>query len=393
MMSRSRRNFLVSVSAGLGLIGAGLFGWRALRSREGVSLTTLMQIERHQKELGLAAELHFSGRASPLAAYQSAHGEVDPRSFFPNSNDPFAIDDDLTLGDGGYSLQVRDRGMQGIFPAGNDAPYALNMIPFGVAMDGVILDPSGPWYDGGSADPTNAFDRECSGWEYEVMHPTVADLVGVAKDLVGHVQPSGMFHYHGYPELLALLLGSVSPAGTKLMGFSADGFPVTDYRAREPETGVDRFFFSGYVQREGVRQALEGTNPILNPGGHYDGLFVQDYVHDVARKDALIRSHLERGQSYHGLTADHLDRGLATYTILDVRNGTKADGRYGVEHYPDSVWHYVLTPDWPYIPRCFAFQPSESFADVIPLRRRMQLYENCEGKSVAVHQSEGRQPY
>jgi hypothetical protein len=40
-----------------------------------------------------------------------------------------------------------------------------------------------------------------------------------------HVQPNGMYHYHGIPEGLVTKLGNGNKAMT-LIGWAADGFPI-----------------------------------------------------------------------------------------------------------------------------------------------------------------------
>lgn len=153
----------------------------------------------------------------------------------------------------------------GVIPDDSNHPWSLNMIPFGVAVEGSIMDPSGPWYDGGPADPNNPFDRKCTGWEYEVTHPDVMKLVGVPAELHGHVQPGGIFHYHGYPSAMIAVVRGNAPAetGPIIVGYSADGFPVIDYKIVSSD-GIEWIFVSGYVLREGRRQALELTNPTMD---------------------------------------------------------------------------------------------------------------------------------
>lgn len=271
------------------------------------------------------------------------------------------------------------------------------MIPFGVAIDGSILDPSGPWYDGGPADPNNPFDRVCSGWEYEVNHPVVADLVGVPSNIRGHVQPGGMFHYHGYPApmIAAARAAKDNGAGIILVGYSGDGFPIIDHRLTTPD-GRDVVLVSGYVLRSGTRQPVARTNPELVPGGSYDGLYVQDYVFDPAMKRDRLEHLRTEGATWFGTT-------LAQTTViqmLDARNGLVlgSDLQHLTGH-PKPHYAYVLTPDWPEIPRNFAFEPDDSFKAIIPFNvtglgarlaallgadvpeGRRAIYDNCGGKA------------
>jgi hypothetical protein len=351
----------------------------------------------------------FSGRAAPLGIM------IDPRTarevhiydYFPNKHDPFGINAGLELGESGYELKTIDRALSGIIPSAADAPWALNMIPFGVASDGSMIDPSGPWYDGGAADPNNPFDRNCTGWEYEVLHPVVRQLVGMPDAAPGHVQSGGLFHYHGYPELLIANLRAKTPAslqssGAMAVGFSADGYPIIDYviGAATPQQGPALFLFSAYVLREGARSALERTNPAYTPSCKYDGLYVQDYVFDPNRKAAQIEDALAARGEYEGMRADDVRAGRAAYVLLDERNGYVLRGpRQTLKGYPAAHYAYVLTPDWPQVPRMFAFEPDESFRQIIPFETmqgpagRKTLYDNCPSQLRDVHVWEGRSPH
>jgi hypothetical protein len=308
----------------------------------------------------------FSGPAFPPEIL------VDPRdgariayhAAFPNDHDPFAIDTSLRLGESGFALRVTDRGLTGLLPTA-ETPWLPNMIPFGVAIDGSLLDPSGPWYDGGPADPENPFDRTCSGWEYEVNHPLVADLVGVPDLIRGHVQPGGLFHYHGYPApmVAAARDWEGNAVGVMALGYSADGFPIIDHLLTATD-GRRVVFVSGFVLREGPRHAVARTDPARVPDGEFDGLFVQDYVYDPETKIAQMKSAAIAGESWFGLdlSAD------VDIRVLDARNGVVLGSALPVlPGYPEPHYAYVLTPDWPEIPRLFAFEPDDSFKAIIPM--------------------------
>lgn len=357
----------------------------------------------------------FAGRAAPTEILTDPETgvRVRIRDLFPGRAAPFPIDDRLQLGDGGWGLRCVDRAGMGLSPSHDNAAWAMNMIPFGVLLDGSIIDPSGPWYDGGAADPRNPFDRSCTGWEYEVMHPAVSAVVGIPAAIPGHVQPSGMFHYHGYPALLVAALRDHARAtgrhgGPLLLGFSADGFPILDHRWRESRDGHRHFRFSSYVLRDGPREALPLTNPERPPPGAFDGLFVQDYAFDPQRKRARIEAALERGETYCGLTARDMRLGRASYALLDRYNG----GFFReLEGYGGDVWGYALTPDWPMIPRLFAFEPDISFRNIIPFEARRSaalgrisralglnpgrraLYDNCPASLQDMRAWHGRPRY
>lgn len=359
----------------------------------------------------------FAGVAAPqnLEFFDTEAGvRHRVHDLFPRYNCPFAIDTSKQLGPGGYALCVEDRTLEGVVPMPAAPLWALNMIPAGVAIDGAPLDPSGPWYDGGAPDPGNPFDRACSGWEYDPIHPTVSALVGVSSQVRGHVQPgpggwpgsAGQFHYHGGPGLMLANLRYARTARQAaqplVTGYSADGYWIIDGVIPPQVTSRRKalHFFSGYVLRQGTRTALPHTNPALVPAGTYDGTYVQDWVYDPAAKRALIDAALARDGSYLGLTRAELRAGTAEYALLDPRNGAVTVG-FRLPGAPSLTYVYVMTPDWPEIPRWFATEPSAAFRNnIIPLTApaggppaRQQLYDACGGDPHEVHRWLGRPPY
>lgn len=334
---------------------------------------------------------------------------------YPSDRCPFAIDTAKQLGAGGYALSVTDRTLAGTVPGPGDGPWPLNMVPFGVAIDGAMLDPSGPWYDGGPADPDNPFDRACSGWEYDPIFPVVSALVGISAEVRGHVQPgpgarpgsAGLFHYHGLPGVmlanLRLALTDAERRQALVVGYSADGFWVLDAEVPASATtgGKRLHLFSGYVLREGTRAAVPHTNSALVPPGAYDGLYNQDWRFDPEQKRALIEATLRDHSEYLGLHREELDAGRAEFGLLDERNGLVTD-RIVLTGAPARTYVYVLTRDWPEVPRWFAFEPSPSFRqNIIPFTApsglgppgRQQLYTNCSSDLAEVHQWSGHAPY
>jgi hypothetical protein len=361
-------------------------------------------------------ERSFSGVAAPQnlelwdSTTQSRRSLFD---MFPSQHDPFAINAQAELGPGGYALRTVDRASTGDAPAADVQKRPLCMIPFGVALDGALIDPSGPWYDGGTPDPQNPFDRKCSGWEYDPVFASVGELVGVPPDVRGHVQPGaggqkgsrGQFHYHGVPRvMLANLRAALSDAEKTtalVVGYSADGFLIIDdtVPAVATSTGKRLHLFSGYVLRSGSRTAVPHTNPALVPAGDHDGTFVQDWVHDPSAKRALIEAALANDGQYLGLSASDRTSGAADYALLDDRNGMSSKG-LALPGVARDTYVYVLTQDWPEVPRWFALAPSDSFKAVIPFASsamgppgRQQLYDACPASLADVHQWDGLAPY
>lgn len=186
---------------------------------------------------------------------------------------------------------------------------ALGLNPFGVAINGVIFDP-------GAAEWWNR-DRR-SGWQYEPM----SDAVNLGEDMNNaHVQPNGAYHYHGIPTGLLNLLTGGKPKMV-LVGWAADGFPIYGpwgvSQAKNANSELKKIK-SSYQLKKGIRRS--------GPGGRYDGTFVEDYEYVAG--------------------AGQLD---------------ECNGRYGVTpEFPDGIYHYYLTEEFPFIPRQFRGTPDSSF--------------------------------
>jgi len=185
----------------------------------------------------------------------------------------------------------------------------LGMNLFGVALNGVPFDP-------GAAEYWNR-DRN-SGWQYEALSGKI-DLGLDASN--AHVQPNGAYHYHGVPVALLARLSGRKKQMT-LVGYAADGFPVYAlYGYSEPDSsGSDvRKLDSSYRLKKGTRPN--------GPGGRYDGSFVEDYEYVEGAGD------------------------------LDECNG-----REGVTpERPDGTYYYVLTAEFPFIPRSLRGESDPSF--------------------------------
>ena len=198
-------------------------------------------------------------------------------------------------------------------PTAGPAPLQMDLSAFGVALNGIPFDPSGPYWRG---------DRH-SGWQFEAMSPAVRGHLGLDCNHA-HVHAEGIYHYHGPPSKL---LGSLNMSGGPpnrmvFVGFAADGFPIYwRWGHLVPDDPASPLveLRSGYVQRTGTRNG--------GPGGRHDGTFTEDYVYEGGRG------------------------------LLDPLNG-----RVGVTpEWPSGIFHYILTDTFPWIPRFFRGQPHPSF--------------------------------
>ena len=195
-------------------------------------------------------------------------------------------------------------------PTRSDRRRPAMGMPFGVALNGVPFDPgAAEWWRG---------DHD---WQYEPLGGAV-DLGLDANH--AHVQPTGSYHYHGLPTGLLEARKSDDRPMT-LLGYAADGYPI--YGPLGPSDAADiesepKRLTSSYRLRKGTRP--DGRD---GPGGVYDGSFVQDWEHVAGAGD------------------------------LDEFNG-----RVGpTPEYPEGTFHYIITDDFPLIPRLFRGEPDASF--------------------------------
>lgn len=128
-----------------------------------------------------------------------------------------------------------------------------------------------------------------------------------------HVQPGGVYHYHGMPEGLIKKLNKGK--AMTLVGWAADGFPIYaryGYSQASHATSEIKIIQSSY------RIKLE---PMVNRPAtslYPMGTFVQDYEY------------------------------VASLGDLDECNG-----RVGVTpEFPNGIYHYYATDSYPYLPRC-----------------------------------------
>lgn len=191
-------------------------------------------------------------------------------------------------------------------------PTALQLGNFGVAVNGIPIDPGAAEFWRG---------QRGSQWQYAVIDGKI-DL-GLDHNNA-HVQPTGAYHYHGRPvELIESLRERARKAGKNmtLIGYAADGYPLYDCELLE-EDGQKKRLQASYELKAGTRPA--GNR---GPGGKYDGTFIADWEYKAGSGD------------------------------LDEFNGRTGK----TPEYPEGTFYYVMTADFPYVPRLFKGQPDRSF--------------------------------
>jgi len=205
---------------------------------------------------------------------------------------------------------------------------------FGIGVNGVVFDSGTGEFWTASSPRTFGGGSE---WNYEALGGGVP--LGLDMNHA-HVQPTGKYHYHGVPTgLLDELVShdhehnhehsgdAHSHAVMERMiqiGWAFDGFPIygpygyTD--ANDANSQVHKLR-SSYQLKEGER-----PTPPDGPGKAYDGTFGADYEYVEGSGD------------------------------LDECNG-----RFGVTpEFPEGTYYYVVTEEFPSIPRMWRGTPDES---------------------------------
>jgi hypothetical protein len=182
-------------------------------------------------------------------------------------------------------------------------------MPFGIALNGVVIDP-------GTAEFWNG-DPEAN-WNYEALGGAVP--LGLDANYA-HVQPSGAYHYHGLPTLLLRDLGLQSGKHSPQIGWAADGFPIYALYGYKDPLDAD----SAIIELKSSYRLKAGTRPggPRLPRGKYDGTFIQDYEFVEGAGD------------------------------LDACNGRDCK----TPEFPEGVYAYFLSKKWPVIPRAFRGAP------------------------------------
>jgi hypothetical protein len=219
---------------------------------------------------------------------------------FPNPHDPVPLRAQQLH----YAMPLRGKVAEKVTP--------LGMWHFGVAVNGVPFDPSGPFWnrDGNS------------GWQFEVLCPANAVALGIDVNRA-HTQGRGMYHYHGLPTGLLWDVRRESPEQPmNLLGYASDGFPIYGpdaTAAADDLKSPPRRLRSSYRLRSGHRPS--------GPKGRFDGTFVEDFEYVAGLGD------------------------------LDECNGRTGP----TPEFPAGTYYYVITDEFPFIPRLVRGTPDPSF--------------------------------
>lgn len=199
------------------------------------------------------------------------------------------------------SPEVSDEGGSFALTAG----YALNGIKFEVGTAGLCVDDSES-----REEDCDSTGRNGGAWNMEALGPNAFDFG--TDESNAHVQPTGAYHYHGIPELLLEILNDSE--SITLVGWASDGFPLyARYGYEDPSdpTSAVVAMASGYE----VKETPDENRPSVDVFGM--GAFTQD--HEFTGSGDL----------------------------------DECNGRFGVTpEFPDGVYHYYVSDDFPFGPRC-----------------------------------------
>ncbi|MTI38549.1 YHYH protein [Fulvivirga lutimaris] len=194
---------------------------------------------------------------------------------------------------------------------------------FGVAKNGVAIDPA-------PATPFIFEDTNTGEYNWDWVFEPNNNMNAVGLDCaIAHVQPDGLYHYHGDMAIYAEELSSGISTGTAptdpvQIGWAADGFPILYYYGPDAAgTGIAKLT-SSYQLKSGERPG-DGES---EPCGEYNGKYTNDYEYVNGAGDLDECNGIER-------------------------NVTLSTGTYS--------YFYVITAEFPVISRCLVGTPNDAF--------------------------------
>lgn len=232
---------------------------------------------------------------------------------FPNPNNPHTMAEQWRT----YKVPAQPKKTGKLISVYSRKGFGQGMpqYEFGVAINGINMEPSA----------LEAFENPKTGERnFDWTKEALSTSVNLGDDCNNaHVQPSGKYHYHGTPH------GITSKANGKSMfltGWAADGFPIYYKYGHEDPLDTN----SAIVELKSSYQLKVGNRPgdgKSEPNGAYDGTYVRDFEF-----------------------------------VSELGDLDEANGRYGkTPEFPNGTYYYVITDDFPSIPRYFVGTPSDDF--------------------------------
>ncbi len=188
---------------------------------------------------------------------------------------------------------------------------------FGILLNGVELDPiaAEPFPHQGAMNVNANWE-----WNLEALNVQIGLDCNNA-----HVQPTGKYHYHGSPVLF-LEASNIPTNSMTLVGYAADGFPIY-YKYAYVDAADNASTVVAMTSSYQLRSGERGGDGVTAPCDTYNGVYSADYEY------------------------------IEGFGTLDSTNG-----RTGVTpEYPGGTFYYVITDEFPSIPRFFKGTPSIDF--------------------------------
>ena len=239
-----------------------------------------------------------SGSSRVLSANGIPDHEVGT---FPNPNNPNTITAQSVSAS--YTLTPSEANKATTLggPAGTIA-FVLNGVKVDAGTGGTCND------TGSSCD----LGQRVGNWSIEALGQSSFNFGTDSNN--AHVQPDGVYHYHGIPEGFVSKRGGNSSTMT-LIAWAADGFPI--------------------YARYGYSEANDPASPLKSMTGSYQ------YVSTVPSSRPAVSTYplgtFAQDWTYVAGSGD-----------LDECNG-----RYGVTpEFPEGIYHYYATDTYPFFQRC-----------------------------------------
>ncbi|MEM8566383.1 MAG: YHYH protein, partial [Bacteroidota bacterium] len=194
---------------------------------------------------------------------------------------------------------------------------------FGVATNGVAIDPA-------PAEPFIFVNPNTMEFNWDWVFEPNNNMNAVGLDCaIAHVQPDGLYHYHGdmgiYAEELSNGISTgTAPSEPLQVGWAADGYPILYYYGPTADGSGIELLTSSYRIKAGERPG----DGVSEPCGTYNGKYTNDYefVNGAGDLDEC----------------NGIDRSI-----------TLSTGTYD--------YFYVITAEFPVISRCLVGDPNMSF--------------------------------
>ena len=179
-------------------------------------------------------------------------------------------DHSVSGGRGPNAMQVTEKSYRvPAQPEVNQKITQSNPNSFGVALNGIPFRPS-----------TAEFWNNNRDWVEEAISSRGKRLLGLDNNY-GHVDHSGLYHYHGTPTSFVKQQQRASREKMALVGYAADGFPIySEYGHKTADKAS-----SALTKLKSSYKLKKGKRPDDAPPGKYDGKYANDYEYVAGSGD------------------------------------------------------------------------------------------------------------